>query len=238
MPSATHAPSKAAIEYPDCDGESMSDNTLQFKWIVVIVGGLEAHFRDNPQVFVAGDLLWYPVEGKPLVRAAPDAMVALGRPKGRRGSYKQWEEGNVAPQVVFEVNSPGNLPADLKLKFDFYDKHGVEEYFLYDPDHGSLQGWLRTGDHLNAIPEMAGFVSPLLCIRFEPGAGADNLKILGPNGEAFVTFAEMVEQRDRERQRADAERQRADAERQRSVAVDQRAERLAARLRELGIEAD
>ena len=30
-----------------------------------IQGGLDALFRDNPQVFVAGDLLWYPVEGHP-----------------------------------------------------------------------------------------------------------------------------------------------------------------------------
>ena len=60
----------------------MADNTLQFKWIVVIKEGLEALFRDDPDVFVAGNLLWYPVEGKPKIRLAPDAMVAFGRPKG------------------------------------------------------------------------------------------------------------------------------------------------------------
>ena len=45
------------IEYPDCDGQPMSDNTLQFKWIVTIKEGLEALFRNHPDVFVAGDLL-------------------------------------------------------------------------------------------------------------------------------------------------------------------------------------
>ena len=39
-------------------------------------------FNDDPNVFVAGDLLWYPVEGNPKVRSAPDAMVAFGRPNG------------------------------------------------------------------------------------------------------------------------------------------------------------
>ena len=92
---------KPEIEYPDDDGEPMSDNTLQFNWIVVIKENLEAVFRHDPQVFVAGNLLWYPVEGEPTIRSAPDAMVAFGRPKGRRGSYKQWEEG--------EHPSPGGL---------------------------------------------------------------------------------------------------------------------------------
>ena len=36
------------------------------------------------------------------------AMVVFGRPKGYRGSYRQWEEGGIAPQVVFEILSPGN----------------------------------------------------------------------------------------------------------------------------------
>ena len=35
-------------------------------------------------------------------------MVVFGRPKGRRGSYRQWEEDNIPPQVVFEILSPGN----------------------------------------------------------------------------------------------------------------------------------
>ena len=41
-----------------------------------------------------------------------------------------------------------------------------------------------------------------------------------------------------ERQQAEAERQRAEIERERAEAQQQRAERLAARLRELGLEPD
>jgi Uma2 family endonuclease len=86
----------------------MADNTLQYEWIVTIKGGLDAVFRDAPSVFVAGDLLWYAVEGDTTIRCSPDIMVASGRPKGYRGSYRQWEEGNVPPQVVFEILSAGN----------------------------------------------------------------------------------------------------------------------------------
>ena len=51
------------IEYPDCDGLPMSDNTLQWYWMVLIKEGLEVLFADDPNVFVAGNLLWYPREG-------------------------------------------------------------------------------------------------------------------------------------------------------------------------------
>jgi len=58
--STTVTPSqRPEIEYPDCDGQPMSDNTLQFKWIVTIKEGLEAQFSNDADVFVAGDLLWY-----------------------------------------------------------------------------------------------------------------------------------------------------------------------------------
>ena len=67
-------------------------------------------------MFVAGDLLWYPVEGKPSIRTAPDVMVVFGRPKGDRGSYKQWEEDGIAPQVVFEVLSPGNRAGEMETQ--------------------------------------------------------------------------------------------------------------------------
>ena len=113
MTTAIQRPPIPAIEYPDSDGLPMSDHTLQYKWIVVIKEGTQALFADVLNVFVAANLLWYPVEGKPRIRGAPDVMVAFGRPRGERGSYKQWEEGGTAPHVVFEVLSPGNRPPEM-----------------------------------------------------------------------------------------------------------------------------
>lgn len=80
------------VDYPDSDGRPMADNTLQFEWIVTLKEGIEVLFRDDLNVFVAGDLLWYPVEGRPDLRTAPDVLVVFGRPKGYRGSYRQWVE--------------------------------------------------------------------------------------------------------------------------------------------------
>ncbi len=118
-----------AVIYPDSDGKPMADNTKQFCWIVVIQQNLEWLFADKPDVFVTDDLLWYPVEGDNKTRVAPDVMVAFGLPKGDRGSYKQWEEENISPQVVFEILSRGNKRAEMNRKLLFYDRFGVEEYY-------------------------------------------------------------------------------------------------------------
>jgi Uma2 family endonuclease len=227
------------VVYPERDGEPMGDNTLQILWIMTLVGGLEAIFRDRADVFVAGNHLWYPVEGDPKIRVAPDAMVVFGRPKGYRGSYRQWEEGGIAPQVVFEVISPGNRFGELKRKFEFYESRGVEEYYLIDPgpDEAALEGWQRKGERLEPIEEMDGWVSPRLGIRFSIASAESQLcapsepQLFAPDGSLIVTYSELARERDAQRQRAEAERERAEAERL-------RAERLAERLRRMGVDPD
>lgn len=210
------------VEYPDSDGQPRAENTLQFKWIVTIKEGLEAQYRNAANVFVAGDLFWYPQQGEPNIRTAPDAMIVFGRPKGHRGSYKQWEEDGIAPQVVFEVLSPGNRPGEMTRKFRFYERYGVDEYYMYNPDDGDLSAWRRGEMGLDEVKEVRGYTSPRLGIRFELGEGPDNLRIIRLDGEPFASYGELFEDREAERRRADFERERAD--------------RLADRLRELGVE--
>lgn len=178
--------------YPETDGEPMAENTLQFEWIVLIKLGLEACFPDQENVFVAGDLFWYPVEGRPDVRLAPDVLVALGRPKGHRGSYMQWLEDRVAPQVVFEILSPGNRPAEMIRKFEFYQRYGVQEYYVYDPEKNWLEGYQRQGGKLIEIPveTIRDWVSPLLQIRFE--WVPETLRLYQPNGKPFLSYLELV----------------------------------------------
>ncbi len=61
------------IEYPDSDGKPMADNTEQYEWIVKIKENLEILFATSPNVFIAGDLLWYPVQDKKITGpVAPD----------------------------------------------------------------------------------------------------------------------------------------------------------------------
>jgi Uma2 family endonuclease len=212
-------PPRAEVEYPDSDGEPQAENTLQYEWITTIVGGLETLFRDDPNVFGAGDLFWYAVEGDPAARMAPDALVVFGRPKGHRGSYMQWREGGIAPQVVFEVLSPRNRPREMDRKRAWYFRFGVEEYYEFDPDRVRLRGWIGEEGEPREILPISGWTSPRLGIRFELG---DGLTIFGPDDQPFLPYEEVARERDEIRHERDEARQRA--------------ERLAAKLRELGIE--
>jgi len=192
----------AKIDYPDSDGQPMADNTKQFRWIVVIKENLELLYVADPQVFVAGDLQWYSVEGDNTIRQAPDAMVVVGRPKGDRGSYRQWQEDNIAPQVVFEILSPGNRVGEMLRKLGFYDRHGVEEYYIYDPDQLELTGLLRGEQGLEVIEAINGWVSPRLQIRFQ--ITDQGLEIYRPDGQRFLTYSELGLELEQERSRVQA----------------------------------
>ncbi|MEG3933902.1 MULTISPECIES: Uma2 family endonuclease [unclassified Microcoleus] len=245
------------IIYPSSDGQPMAESTIQYELIVKIKEGCESLFKDDPNVFVAADLLWYPVEGKPEISQAPDTMVIFGRPKGDRPSYIQHREDNIGPQVVFEIRSHNDSNTKMNKKLSFYQRHGVEEYYLYDPQINELEGWQRIEGNLEVIEPMEGWISPRLGVRFE--LGEDGLEIYRPNGEKFLSYAELEEERllDRQRlqqesqraeqanQRAEQANQRAEQANQRAEQADQRAEeanqiaqRLAAKLRELNIDPD
>jgi len=191
--------SKTEIIYPESDGKPMADNTKQFRWILTIQQNIDWLYTNDPQVFVAGDLLWYPVEGQTQIAAAPDTMVVFGRPKGDRGSYKQWEENNIAPQVVFEILSPSNKSVEMAKKLLFYDRYSVEEYYIYNPNNNNLEVLIRNAGSLDSIPESHDWVSPRLGIRFD--LSSDELQIYRPDGTKFYSYIEinrMLEQSNRQ----------------------------------------
>jgi Uma2 family endonuclease len=219
MVSQIESPTKPEVIYPDSDGQPMANNTEQFRWIVVIEQNLESLYADDQNVFIAGDLFWYPVEGNNKIFTAPDVMVALGRPKGKRLSYKQWEEGNLAPQVVFEILSPSNTQNEMDRKLVFYERYGVEEYYIYNPANNQLRGWLRGEAGLDLIESVDSWVSPRLGIRFD--LSGEELQIYRPDGTPFLSYLEIEELLEQERQRAEQEQQRAEQAEQRMAEMEE-----------------
>lgn len=245
------------VIYPESDGEPMAENTVQYHWLTTIKANLDAMFAEAPHVFVAGDLFWYPVEGHPEIRYAPDVMVIFGRPKAHRGSYMQFREQNIAPQVVFEILSPGNTPAEMTRKHQFYERYGVEEYYVYDPAHEQLEGWLRQGDLLTLIEAIQNWVSPRLGMRFV--MSKTGLQLYRADGTPFLTYVELEETyRQEQFQSIFAEDRASQAEAKQSIAEEQKmaaeeqkmaaearakqaetqAARYASRLRALGLDPD
>lgn len=228
-----YVPDQVQELYPDSDGKLVADNSEQFRWIKLLTGNLEILVADQ-LAFVAGDLLWYP-EPKPqnmpaadkqkVWCQAPDAMVVMGRPPGYRGSYKQWEEENIAPQVVFEIISPSNTADEILDKQAFYLKHGVLEIYFYDPIKLKFWGWVRSA--VSEMPQIIGpincpWISPILKVRFE--IFDEGLVLFYPDGEEFKGSVQLSRERDDLAQQKDA--------------LQVQNEQLLAKLRELGVEPD
>lgn len=205
------------VLYPDADGHPIADNTLQYRWIVRLVTHLKQLLKDQT-AFLARDLLWYPAKADtpPVPSQTPDVMVVLGRPDGDRGSYKQWQEDNIAPQVIFEILSPSNSAREMLAKQRFYGEHGVLEMFFYEPESYDFWGLVRSQREESFTPITSlnfPWVSPLLNIRFE--MFEDGLAVFYPDGEQFKEPVEFIEERNQ-------------AQKERNIAF--------AKLRELGID--
>ena len=127
----------------------------------------------------------------------------------------------MAPQVVFEVLSPGNTRQEMADKLVFSEPYGVEEYYLYDPDNGRLQGWWRQGQRLVEIAQMRGWISPRVGVHFELD-GID-LCLTRPDGRRFASYVEVDQRAEQEAQRAEQEAQRAEQEAQRAEQEAKRA---------------
>ncbi|MEW5987614.1 MAG: Uma2 family endonuclease [Chloroflexota bacterium] len=123
---------RSAVHYPDSDGEPMAENDAQYLCLTDTRFALDIQFKDQPNVYVAADILVYYAEGDPTKSVAPDVLVAFDVPKGIRRSYRIWDEGK-APDVIFEIASEGTWRADVTWKRGLYMGLGVREYFLFDP---------------------------------------------------------------------------------------------------------
>jgi Uma2 family endonuclease len=222
--------------------------------------GPEGHAPEHRGFLALANVgLFYALRQPPLV---PDMMLALDVPglgpdlsqKGNR-SYFVWVQDGKSPAVVVEIvsNQEGGEDGEKLRK---YEAMGIPYYVIFDPWRllsdrmlriyqfaGASQGYIeQVGGLLDAVGlglslwqgEYEG--TETLWLRWTDREGR-----LIPTGAEWARqerqrAEESARQADQERQQADQERQRADQERQRATEAEQRAERLAARLRELGIE--
>jgi Uma2 family endonuclease len=153
----------APIDYPSSDGQPVAETYLHLNAIIAILKALELHLKGQQATVLANQFLYFS-EGFPRLRVAPDTMVILNVVPGGRDNYKAWEEGQ-APSVVFEVTSKGTQSEDQTYKYTLYEQMGVQEYWLFDPKHewieGQLQGYRLMGDRYIAITDQRSKVLEL-----------------------------------------------------------------------------
>ena len=132
----TSAPlADADIFYPASDGKPLAETPKHRDAIYELIIGLQDWFAADPQVYVSGKMFLYFVEGEPRLNVSPDVMVVRGVAKDRnRPTYKTWEEGGKAPDLVVEISSKSSRREDLRTRLALYrDELQVREYFLFDP---------------------------------------------------------------------------------------------------------
>ncbi|NER00578.1 MAG: Uma2 family endonuclease [Cyanothece sp. SIO2G6] len=150
----------------------------------------------------------------------PDVYVVFDADPRLRKSWMVWREGNQFPNVVFEILSNPTAKRDRTEKKQIYqDIWQLPNYFWFHPDTREFRGFqLVNGTYQELQPNERGHLWSDQMQLFV-GIHRDGLlRLFQPNGELVPLPEEAAEQR--------AEQERL------------RAERLAERLRQLGIDPD
>jgi Uma2 family endonuclease len=154
----------------------MGETDVHIDALIYLREALRDHFRDAPQIYVAGNMFLYYEEGNPTACVAPNVFMVQGVDKHERRTYRLWEEGQ-PPAVVFEITSRGTRLEDLGTKRAVYAMLGVLEYFVYDPLgeylRPPLQGYrLHEGEYQRMPPAgEAGLTSQVLGLALRVEAG-------------------------------------------------------------------
>ena len=216
--------SQPEIFYPSSDGEPLAETSLHIDAIIAIVTALrlylqETSFQAQPAIVLTNQFLYY-AQGWPRLRVAPDVMVIFGVDPGPRDNFKIWQEGQV-PAIVFEVTSAATQDQDQGFKKGLYQQLGVQEYWLFDPKgewiKEKLRGYRLENEGYLAISDSCSLVLQLRLnveeqlLSFYRLDTNEKLPILE---DMAVALRQALAQVETERQRAD---------------------RLAEKLRELGL---
>jgi Uma2 family endonuclease len=129
--------SKPEVFYPTEERKKMGETDFHYQQIKLLFDMLQIFFESRQDVYFASDIMFYYEEGNANKRFAPDLMICFGVKNEKRRSYKLWEE-KVVPSVVIEVASNATWEKDVTTKRRLYEKLGVQEYYVLDPEYKYL----------------------------------------------------------------------------------------------------
>ncbi len=207
------------------------ESSLHLQQLILLLKCLDWLWKDRTDYFAAGNLTIYysPNQRKSEDFRGPDLFVVLGAEKRPRKSWVIWEENGQYPHVIIELLSDSTAKTDRGFKKTLYaNTFRTPDYFWFDPVSYEFKGFhLLDGHYEELQPNEQGHLWSQQLGLFL-GIHAETLRFFTPDGTLVPTPEESAEAAIRQ---ANIERQRAETERQ-------RAERLVAKLRELGVEPD
>jgi Uma2 family endonuclease len=245
------------IEYPESDGQPMTESDATRNYLVYCVEALRLFFKGRSQVYVSGNLFIYYQEGQTNKNISPDVFVIFGVSQRDRRSYKAWQEGGKLPSFILEITSLTTKKQDEQTKPELYASLGIPEYFQYDPTGDYLTPQLKGRRLVNGsyvpIPETiladGTVVLPSQTLGLELRLLPDRMNFSGittrelrlfdaQTGAKLLNYQEAEQARLEAEQLVNEERQRAEQEAQRAEQAEEKLAALLERLKAQGIELD
>jgi Uma2 family endonuclease len=191
------------------------ETELHLRQMMLLIQSLEWWWRDRQDFYACGNLTIYysPRQRKSEQFRGPDFFVVLGTERKPRKSWVVWEEDGKYPNVIVEILSPKTATTDRGLKKHIYqDIFRTPDYFWFDPNSLEFKGFeLLRGQYQEIQPNPEGRLwSQQLGLYL--GIHESKLRFFTDEGLLLPTLEEIAEQE------------------------QQRAERLAQKLREMGID--
>ena len=96
----------------------------------------------------------------------PDVLY-ISRERGRVIEQQPWVKG--APSLVVEVMSPGTRQRDEGVKRRLYERAGVDEYWLVDPESDGVTVLRRNGERFEVVSTLRRDTGEVLTTPLLPG---------------------------------------------------------------------
>ena len=195
--------------------EPEMESSLHYVQLALLVACLEWFWRDRNDFFVGANLTVYYSEQQLRNRdfRGPDFFLVRNTQKRPRRSWVIWQEDGKYPDLIIELLSESTAKVDRNEKKILYqNRWRTPEYFWFDPEDLEFAGFRLVGQQYQEIVanESGRLWSDVLELYL--GIVDGKLRYFTPDGQLVPTPEEAALQ------------------------AQQRAERLADRLRALGVE--
>ena len=191
------------------------ESELHLRQLMLLIQCLDWWWRDRNDFYACGNMTIYysPRQRKSESFRGPDFFVVLGTERYPRKSWVVWEEGGRYPNVIVEILSESTAATDRGLKKGIYQTiFRTPDYFWFDPISLEFEGFhLLDGEYTSIQPHQNGWLWSHQ-LQLYLGIRDTKLRFFSPDGELIPTPEERAEQ---ERQKV---------------------QKLAEKLRELGID--
>ncbi|NEO51738.1 MAG: Uma2 family endonuclease [Okeania sp. SIO3B5] len=239
--------------------EPEMESSQHYMQLMLLVSCLEWLWRDRNDYFIGANLtIFYSRQYlKTKDFRGPDFFLVKQTEKRPRKSWVVWEENGKYPNLIIELLSDSTARVDRNLKKNLYqDNFRTPEYFWFDPETMEFMGFRLDKNRYQEIqPNNQGWRwSEELELYL--GVDGGQLRYFTANGQRVPTPQEaaieeqlLVQEAQSQVQEAQSQVQEAQSQVQEAQSQVQeaqsqvqqereRAERLAQRLRELGIDPD